>query len=140
MLFHLLPKFPNITRAVINDINPKLISVYKMIRDNPLQLIECLENIDADFTALKDQEDKKGYYLKARQQFNIGEMGECEESALLIFLNRTCFNGLYRVNSKGFLTCLLGSMLIPKFATVTSSWQIASCCKKSKSIAVILPS
>lgn len=100
MLFHLLQTRPNIQRAVINDINPKLTTCYRIIRDNPQQLISQLKEIEKYYLALKTEEDRKAYYLQQRKAFN-GGLSDVEQSAVFIFLNRTCFNGLYRENRKG---------------------------------------
>lgn len=100
MLFHLLQTRPNIRRAVINDINPKLTTCYRIIRDNPHQLIACLKEIETYYLGLETEEERKTYYLQQRNAFN-GTLPDVEQSAVFIFLNRTCFNGLYRENRKG---------------------------------------
>lgn len=101
MLFYMLQSYPNIRRAIINDINPRLIRTYRIIRDNPYSLIEILKEIQSEFRAQPDHESQKDFYLNIRDLFNRGDMTDIEESAYMIFLNRTCFNGLYRENSKG---------------------------------------
>lgn len=101
MLFFLLQKYPNIKRAVINDINPHLITTYTVIRDNPHSLIETLENLQATFKELQEHEAQKEFYLSLRARFNQEKLSDICEAAYMIFLNRTCFNGLYRENSKG---------------------------------------
>lgn len=100
MLFHLLHTRPNICRAVINDINPKLTTCYRIIRDNPLLLINRLKEIEGFYLGLETEEDRKAYYLQQRDAFN-GQLSDIEQTAVFIFLNRTCFNGLYRENRKG---------------------------------------
>ena len=100
MLFHMLQKFPNINKVIINDINPHLITAYKVIKDNPNELIEQLSQLEKDYIIL-DEEEKKSFYLDVRNIFNKEQLNEIERTKFLIFLNRTCFNGLYRVNSKG---------------------------------------
>lgn len=80
-----------INKAVISDINTDLYNLYRTIRDNPHQLIEELSN-------LKFKNNKDNYY-DARESFNSNR-DPIERSALLIYLNRHGYNGLYRVNSK----------------------------------------
>ena len=101
MLFYMLQQYPNIKRAIINDINPHLINTYRVIRDEPYSLIEVLNYLQNHFKALADYDKQKELYLDIRARFNQQELSEIEEAAYMIFLNRTCFNGLYRENSKG---------------------------------------
>ncbi|MBO4531902.1 MAG: DNA adenine methylase [Prevotella sp.] len=101
MLFHMLQKFPNITNVVINDINTYLVTAYRVIKDNPNALIERLEALEHQYFALKDEEAKKAFFLEIRKVFNEELLDDIDRTKYLIFLNRTCFNGLYRVNAKG---------------------------------------
>lgn len=101
MLFYMLQKYPNIKRAVINDINPHLVTSYRVIKEKPCSLIETLNELQAQFKALRDFDKQKAMYLDIREQFNKQESTAIDEAAYMIFLNRTCFNGLYRENSKG---------------------------------------
>jgi DNA adenine methylase len=92
VLFHLLPE-----NAIINDINTNLIHTYKTIRDNVEDLLENLEYLDNIIC------DKEMYYIM-RNEYNtkiINEEFDVKTAALFIYLNKRCFNGLYRVNSKG---------------------------------------
>lgn len=100
MLFHMLTKYKNIKKAVINDINPDLIHCYRLIRTNPQTLIERLRILEeAYFRAELSRRDD--IYYGYRDQFNTECINTDERAALFIFLNRTCFNGLYRVNTSG---------------------------------------
>lgn len=101
MLFNMLQKYQNIKRAIINDINPHLIKTYSVIRDDPYSLIDALNELQNQFKALEDYDKQKELYLDIRKHFNNKVLTEIEEAAYMIFLNRTCFNGLYRENSKG---------------------------------------
>lgn len=101
MLFYMLQNYPNIKKAIINDINTHLIKAYKVIRDDAYSLIEVLKDLQNSFKALKDHDAQKDFYLRIRNSFNQIQLTDIEESAYMIFLNRTCFNGLYRENSKG---------------------------------------
>ena len=100
VLFWILQQFPNIQKAVINDINPHLITTYKVIKEQPYKLIEQLKELQEKYIPF-GEEDRKEYYLNKRDIYNASSLSEIETAALFIFLNRTCFNGLYRVNSKG---------------------------------------
>lgn len=100
VLFWILRNFPNITHAVINDINPKLISTYRTVKNKPEELIYELGRLQNEYLAL-NAEARKTYFLDKRSLFNENRLDETTLSAIFIFLNRTCFNGLYRVNSKG---------------------------------------
>lgn len=101
MLFFMLHKYPNIKKAVINDINPRLVNTYKVIRDNPYPLIDALKELHYRFVTAGDFEFQKELFLDVRSRFNKSSLNDVEEAAYMIFLNRTCFNGLYRENSKG---------------------------------------
>lgn len=83
------------SKAVVNDLNGDLITVYETIRDDVDVLIESLkkhENTQEYFYAIRDiDRDKEGYRL----------LPKVEKASRLIYLNKTCFNGLFRVNSSG---------------------------------------
>ncbi len=113
VLFWILQQFPNIKKAVINDINPHLITTYKVIKYQPDKLIAQLETIQNEYIPL-DEVGRKNYYLKKRDIYNLSSLSDVEVAALFIFLNRTCFNGLYRVNSKGKFNVPHGRYANPK--------------------------
>ena len=113
MLFYMLEKFQNIKKAVINDINKDLIIAYKTVRDNPKELINRLKEIEIEYLAL-NEEKRKEYFLEKRDLYNTKQLPEIENASLFIFLNRTCFNGLYRVNSKGLFNVPFGKYANPK--------------------------
>lgn len=100
MLFHMLQNHPCIKKVVINDINPDLVRCYELIAYNPQLLIERLRNIENNYFN-EDIRDRKELYYAYRDQFNSSRIDPDERAALLIFLNHTCFNGLFRVNAAG---------------------------------------
>ena len=100
VLFWILQEYHNITKAVINDINAELICTYRIIRNDVDSLISELNNLQAAYLPLSP-ENRKDFFLKERSVFNSKSTSDIQTAALFIFLNRTCFNGLYRVNSKG---------------------------------------
>ena len=94
VIFELLPE-----NAVINDINRALINAYQMICDHPQKFLQEINRLDAEMW-----EDGKEYYYSLREHYNDKLMkGEfdVELAALFVFINKHCFNGLYRVNGKG---------------------------------------
>jgi len=101
MLFFMLQRYPNIKKAVINDINPHLVKTYTIIRDNPYSLIDDLTELQEEFRTAGNVDAQKELFLNVRSRFNQKKLTDIEEAAYMIFLNRTCFNGLYRENSKG---------------------------------------
>lgn len=94
VLFSLQPR-----NAIINDINKSLINAYRQVKNSPIELIEAIEKLDSNMP-----EDGKAYYYEIRQKYNDKLMQEdfdVELAAMFIFINKHCFNGLYRVNGKG---------------------------------------
>lgn len=113
MLFHMLKTHPNITTAVINDINADLTTCYQVVRDNPTNLVESLKQIQTEYYALVNEEDKRAFYMQKRERFNTKALSPIENTTLFFFLNRTCFNGLYRVNKAGLFNVPFGKYETP---------------------------
>ena len=114
MLFYMLQQHPNIKRAVINDINPDLITCYRTVRDNVELLIPALRDIQAEYHALSDMEAKREMFMAVRQSYNEKNLGPIENTVKFFFLNRTCFNGLYRVNKRGLFNVPWGKYIQPQ--------------------------
>jgi len=114
VLFWMLNNFPKIEKAVINDINSDLVNTYRIIASRPNELISILEILQKEFHETEDrQEDKKCYYYQKRDLYNKRQEEPTGQAALFIFLNRTCFNGLYRVNKKNEYNVPMGSYKRP---------------------------
>jgi DNA adenine methylase len=114
VLFWMLNNFPNIEKAAINDINEDLINVYRIIASKPQELLSILESLEEEYHHLEtDPDKKKEYYYQKRDLYNTRRSDKTSQAALLIFLNRTCFNGLYRVNSKNQFNVPIGSYKRP---------------------------
>ena len=115
VLFDILNKF-NLNEIYISDINAELINAYKTIRDDIDGLLVILSQFERDYLALQEN-DRKEAYLAKRARFNElkanNTMG-VEMAALMIFLNKTCFNGLYRVNRKGEYNVPMGAYKNPQ--------------------------
>ena len=102
VLFDVLQKY-KVKKAVIVDLNKELINCYRCIKADANELINHLKTLQSEFLPLSD-ENRKDYFLKVRNRYNeihLNGKYDFEKAADFIFLNKTCFNGLYRVNSKG---------------------------------------
>lgn len=116
VLFDILSRY-RVEEVYISDINAELINTYCMIRDHVGDLLSVLSTMQNEFVPM-DTENRKVYYMGKRTQFNIlkingGETENVEKAALMIFLNKTCFNGLYRVNRKGLFNVPMGAYKNP---------------------------
>jgi DNA adenine methylase len=104
LLFHMLTE-RNGQKCNISDLNSDLVLSYTTIRDRIDELINSLKIHEKNY-----QKDSKSYYYFVRE---TNPRSEIEKTSRLIFLNRTCFNGLYRVNSKGKFNVPLGKYTNP---------------------------
>lgn len=86
--------------ATISDTNANLVSLYTHVRDNTVLLFEALQALQEEFNELPSEEKSAHYYSK-RALFNAEANGSIHQSALMVFLNKTGFNGMYRENPKG---------------------------------------
>lgn len=90
-------------KALISDFNEELINVYRVVRDDPKQLIELLEG--------HERENSSEHYYEVRtldRDVSFSQASSIERAARIIYLNKTCFNGLFRVNSQGQLNVPYG--------------------------------
>ena len=104
VLFDILQKF-HPEEVLINDINKELINTYLQVKNHCEELINQLNDLQTQYKKL-GQEDRKVLFYEKRTRYNAlkvngDELENLEKATLFIFLNKTCFNGLYRVNSKG---------------------------------------
>ncbi|MEG4351185.1 DNA adenine methylase [Microcoleus sp. LAD1_D3] len=99
VFFYLAQQHPAL-QAVLTDINPELINAYRCVRDKVEELILLLEEHQLEHT-----KDNKDYYYWVRSR---SYKTDTEKAARLIYLNKTCYNGLYRENSKGEFNVPIG--------------------------------
>ena len=114
VLFDILNKH-DLEDVYISDSNFELINAYTVVRDNVDELVKLLDTMQTEFIPL-DDEGRKEYYYAKRERFNLLKLkkdASIELAALMIFLNKTCFNGLYRVNKKGQFNVPMGSYKNP---------------------------
>ena len=91
MLFHILQQFPNIKKAVINDINSYLITAYRVIKNSPDELIKRLSELENQYYSTGDNEDQKSFFLRVRETFNEVEMDDVDRTKYLIFPKSNMF-------------------------------------------------
>lgn len=113
MLFYMLQKHRNIRHAIINDINPDLVTCYTTVRDVPSELIKSLSDIQEEYLAITDEDGRREFYMSRREEYNRKGLDDVRNTTLFFFLNRTCFNGLYRVNRKGAFNVPFGKYANP---------------------------
>lgn len=94
--------------AVLSDVNAELIEAYKVVRDTPGELIQVLSLLQDEYSR---SANKSAYYYEKR---DFRPSSPVESAARLIFLNRTCYNGLYRVNSRGEFNVPIGRYKNPR--------------------------
>lgn len=137
VLFDILNKY-NLKEVYISDINADLINTYNTIRNNIESMIDMLSTMQTEFIPM-NTEDRKSYYIKKRERFNelklnCNETINIEKAALMIFLNKTCFNGLYRVNKNGEFNVPIGRYNNP---TICDEENLKSVSEKLKNVTII---
>ncbi len=128
VLFDIISRY-EFEQIIINDCNKDLMNVYKHIKNYKDDIIDELQKLSDDYLSLND-DNRKNYYYKARDLFNIEESGTIMKSALFIFLNRTCFNGLYRVNSSGKFNVPHGSYKNPTILDIDNILKVSEALSK----------
>ena len=114
LFFSVLSRY-NFKEFYISDINAELINAYTAVKKNIEELIVRLKDMEMAFLPLDDN-GRKYFYYNVRDKFNtviLNDATSAEKAAYFIFLNRTCFNGLYRVNRKGLFNVPMGSYKNP---------------------------
>lgn len=116
VLFDVLNRY-DLSEVYISDINAELVNCYWVAQQRVEELIQALTKMQDEYLPL-NHEKRREYYTEKRARFNElknGEKkkGDIEKAALMIFLNRTCFNGLFRVNKKGQFNVPMGAYKNP---------------------------
>lgn len=119
VLFDLAP-----TKATVNDINSELVNMYLQIKSAPDMVVSTLSLLDEKHESVIDA---KSYYYSIRELFNQ-ELGSNtpEQAARLIYINKHCFNGLYRVNAKGLFNVPFNNKLKGDSFDATNIYQLSS--------------
>lgn len=121
LLFGLQPP-----RAVVNDINEELINVYVVIRDHVENLIDNL----------RKHENKAGYFYemrgKDRDKESYSRLSSLEKASRVLYLNKTCYNGLFRVNQRGEFNTPFGRYKNPNIVNEVTLRAVSSYLNKAK--------
>ena len=123
MFFHILTKNHK-QKCIVSDLNSNLVLTYVTIRDKADELISSLKNHSKNYF-----KNSKSYYYNIRES---EPKVQVEKASRLIFLNRTCFNGLYRVNSKGKFNVPLGRYTNPNIVNEENLRSVSAALKSKK--------
>lgn len=142
IFFHLVNKY-TVNNAYLADINKELILTWRVIQNKPKKLISRLEKLSNSYLELSQDERKKFYYDIRDEKFNKNlkgfdytKLGEDQivRASQMIFLNRTCFNGLYRVNKSGKFNVPMGKYKNP---SICDKENILKVHKKLKGVNIV---
>ncbi len=130
VLFHMLEKHKNISRAVINDINPVLMRSYQQIKEDPSPILSSLNSLREEYCGIADDKIREEFYYRVRNTFNEIRFEDEQKVAFFIFLNHTCFNGLYRENGLGEFNVPHGRYKSPSIFIEDNFWALHQCLQK----------
>lgn len=137
VLFDIINNY-SIDEVLICDCNYELINTYNIIKNDVGYLVELLSGYESNFLSL-DNDNRKLFYYDKREKFNKlmqnrNNDNQLERASLFLFLNKTCFNGLYRVNKKGLFNVPMGSYKNP---TICDSNNLFMVSEKLKNVNII---
>lgn len=112
LLFHILQNY-KVENAYIFDVNKDLINAYRVIKNSVDNLIEELGKLERKYLSLSEYEQEKMYY-EIREKYNSYSKLDTKKASYFIFLNKTCYNGLFRVNKNGKFNVPFGKYKNPK--------------------------
>jgi len=121
----------NLEFSWINDVNKKLVITYQQIKNKPNKLISILEKIEKDYKK-KTEDERKNFFYSIRDEYNKGGLDDLDITTYLIFLNKTCFNGMYRENSKGEYNVPFGDQKNPTICDKENLLAVSECLKNTK--------
>lgn len=128
VLFDIISTY-RLEQIYISDINKNLINTYNTVKNNHKELIEILSYIETQYLSLNADMQKKFYYLKRDEYNNMYNTCNIQKAALLIFLNKTCFNGLYMVNKNNMFNVPAGKYKNPKIYSIENISAISEALK-----------
>lgn len=140
LFFHVAQSYPSIESFFISDVNEELVLAYKTIQNDVEKLISLLLVLEKEYHSLSESEQKDFFYQKrddfnkklASIDFKSFQENWIERTATIIFLNRTCFNGLFRVNSKGEFNVPFGDYKNPKICDPDNLYIVSELLQKTQ--------
>ncbi len=130
LFFWMRKNFPNMKKAILNDLNKDLVMAYRTIQRDPKELLKRLKKIEKKYLRLPTEPDRKTMFLDQRELFNTRSSSPILQTALLLFLNKTCFNGLYRVNRNNEFNVPFGRYSHPQICDDTAIFNAHAALKK----------
>jgi DNA adenine methylase len=133
IFFHIVQKYPDIDNYIIIDVNKDLTRCYKTIQSHVAEVISELKLFEKFYFSHRTEEQKQEMFLEIRKSFNHEkeESFSSQTAAKLIFLNKTCFNGLYRVNKKGVFNVPFGKYSKPNICPEDNLKKISTLLQKA---------
>ncbi len=128
VFFHVAQKYDRVKEFYLFDVNEDLVNCYNAIKRDVESVIRELERLEAEFLT-KDGSARKRLYYEVRTRFNRER-----EPARLIFLNRTCYNGLYRVNREGEFNVPFGDYKKPRICDADNLRQVSRLLQRARII------
>lgn len=122
-------------KARLNDFNPEIINVYKCVRDNLEALKAELILLQNQYNAILNEEDQRSYFNARREEYNANILNadlSIRDAALFMFLNKACYNGLYRVNQLGYYNSPFGKRKKIKLVVEEDLNECSKALKKAK--------
>jgi len=121
VFFHIAQRYPDLKKFYLFDINDDLVNCYNIIKEDVTSLVPELLSLQDQFSEIKRPE-RKEFFLDIRKRFNKEKFAQfnTKTAAKLIFLNKTCFNGLYRVNRKGEFNVPFGDYDNPRICAANN--------------------
>jgi DNA adenine methylase len=129
-----------IENAYLYDVNDDLVLAYQVIQRDVIRLIELLSDLQKKYLNF-DKEERRDFFYEQRESYNRDRVGFdyskpsddwVKRATQLIFLNRTCYNGLYRVNSKGGFNSPAGDYANPKICDETNLIAVSSVLQRAE--------
>jgi DNA adenine methylase len=102
----------NPAKAEISDVNQGLVNLYSAIKFSPVEFMDQASQLEKKYNELNDLEKKQEFFYVNRDAYNSTERVGNEQAARFLFLNKSCFNGMYRENSKGLFNVPFGKRAI----------------------------
>lgn len=133
MLFQVLDNYPSIKSVIINDLNTDLINCYKIAKERPEELISLLDSIEQEYILSEREARRKQFYYDMREKYNKHDLDELNTAAYFIFLNKSGYNGLYRVNGKGEFNVPCGC----HFRRIYNKDRILECSKALQKVTIL---